>query len=63
MEISAGQGNTRVFTRLGPAEIFGEMAIIENRPRSATAKAVGETEVYFLPRNEILGFYREVAGA
>lgn len=54
VEISAGQGNARVFSRLGPAEIFGEMAIIEDRPRSATAKAVEATEVYFLPRAEIL---------
>jgi signal transduction histidine kinase len=62
VEISAGQGNTRVFTRLGPTEIFGEMAIIENRPRSATARAVGETEVYFLPRNEILDFLEKSPG-
>ncbi len=54
VEISAGQGNARVFSRLGPAEIFGEMAIIEDRPRSATAKALEATEVYFLPRSEIL---------
>jgi signal transduction histidine kinase len=56
VEISAGQGNNRVFSRLGPAEIFGEMAIIENRPRSATVKAVEDTELYFLPRTEILAF-------
>jgi CRP-like cAMP-binding protein len=62
VEISAGQGNTRVFTRLGPAEIFGEMAIIEDRPRSATVKAVMDTEVYFLPRNEILAFLEHSPG-
>lgn len=54
VEISAGHGNARVFSRLGPAEIFGEMAIIEDRPRSATVRAVELTEVYFLPRRDIL---------
>ena len=28
VEISAGQGDRRVFTRLGAGEIFGEMSII-----------------------------------
>jgi signal transduction histidine kinase len=43
-----------VFSQLGPGEIFGEMAVIEHRPRSATAAAVGDTDVYFLPRGEML---------
>lgn len=54
--ISAGAGARRVFSRLGQGEIFGEMAIIEHRPRSATAAAAGETEVFFLPRGELLPF-------
>jgi signal transduction histidine kinase len=54
VEISAGGG--RVFSRLGDGEIFGEMSIIEHRPRSATATAAQATEVYFLPRGEMLVF-------
>lgn len=56
VEISAGKTERRVFSRLGPGEIFGEMAIIEHRPRSATASAAMDTEVFFLPRGEMLTF-------
>jgi signal transduction histidine kinase len=56
VEISAGTGTRRVFSRLGPGEIFGEMAVIEHRPRSATASAAQATEVFFLPRGEMLAF-------
>jgi signal transduction histidine kinase len=50
-------GNTRrTLSQLGPGEIFGEMAVIEHRPRSATAIAAKDTDVYFLPRGEMLSF-------
>lgn len=62
VEISAGQTARRVFSRLGPGEIFGEMAIIEHRPRSAAATAAGATEVYFLPRGEMLPFIERSPG-
>jgi signal transduction histidine kinase len=62
VEISVGSGAGRVFSRLGPGEIFGEMAIIEHRPRSATALAAQPTEVYFLPRGEMLVFIERSPG-
>jgi signal transduction histidine kinase len=62
VEISAGKGERHVFSRLGPGEIFGEMAIIEHRPRSATASAAQSTEVYFLPRGEMLSFIERSPG-
>jgi len=43
-----------VFSQVGPGEIFGEMAVIEDKPRSAGAAAKGEVSVYFIPRAEML---------
>jgi len=56
VEISGGTGARRVFSRLGPGEFFGEMAVIELQPRSAAAIAAENTEVFFLPRGEMLVF-------
>jgi signal transduction histidine kinase len=62
VEISAGKSDRRVFSRLGPGEVFGEMAVIEHRPRSATASAAEVTEVFFLPRGEMLTFIERSPG-
>ena len=39
-----------VFSQVGPGELFGEMAVIDEKPRSACAVAKGATSVYFIPR-------------
>jgi signal transduction histidine kinase len=62
VEISGGKGERRVFSRLGPGEIFGEMSVIEHRPRSATASAAVASEIYFLPRGEMLTFIERSPG-
>lgn len=62
VEISSDSGARRIFSQLGPGEIFGEMAVIEHRPRSATASAAQETVVYFLPRGEMLTFIEHSPG-
>ena len=56
VEISAlvNSEQSRILSQLGSGEIFGEMAVIEHCPRSATARAVKDTTLYFLPRGEML---------
>ena len=56
VEISAliEGGQSRILARLGPGEIFGEMAVIEDRPRSASVKAIKDTSLYFIRRAEML---------
>jgi signal transduction histidine kinase len=43
----------RTLSNLWPGDFFGEMAVIDNAPRSATASAREETNVYFLPSKEV----------
>ena len=43
-----------VFSKVGPGDIFGEMAVLENKPRSACAVAGKASIVHFIPRAEML---------
>ncbi len=55
VEISGLLNNEKrqVLSQVGPGQIFGEMAIIEQLPRSACATAVQPTTVAFLDRAEM----------
>src|SRR5690349_3028000 len=50
----AGSTDRRVFSKIGPGDFFGEMAVIDNEPRSATAIAEGPCDLYFIPRKILL---------
>ena len=56
VQISAvvGQGERKPLARLNPGDYFGEMALVDNEPRSASANAEGETSVFYLPRELVL---------
>ncbi len=57
--ISRGEekdGTTIELSRLGPGEIFGELALFDGAPRSATATACEPTELFVLGRYTFLEF-------
>jgi len=53
IEISKGEGTKkRVLAILKEGDFLGEMAVIDGSPRSATAKAITETQLITLDTNE-----------
>jgi CRP/FNR family cyclic AMP-dependent transcriptional regulator len=44
-------GPPKVISQIGPRACFGEMAILDHSPRSATVVARGETTVFRFPRD------------
>lgn len=49
-----GQNEPRVLATIGPGDIFGEMAVLDDSPRSATATAEVDTKAIFLRRDLLL---------
>lgn len=47
-------GERVVLARIAPGEVFGEMAVLDENPRSATALAEEATEVFFISRENLL---------
>jgi len=56
VQISAAleNGERHVFSDVQPGDIFGEMALLDDHPRSATASAAEKTTVLFIPRAEMV---------
>jgi signal transduction histidine kinase len=52
--VATPSGELRVISKLPPGELFGEMAVIDSDPRSATALAGNKTTVYFVSRPDLL---------
>src|SRR5947207_3094768 len=49
-----GQDQRRVLSRLATGDFFGETAVLDNQPRSATATAETDTQVYVILRDDLL---------
>lgn len=52
-------GERQVFSRLIPGDVFGEMAVIDDEPRSASAVAEVDTVVFCVPREAMLTMLRK----
>lgn len=49
-----GSGQRHAFSKVQPGDFFGEMAVLDNQPRSACASADGEVELHFVPREQMV---------
>ena len=48
-------GHETTLSLLHPGDFFGELALLDRKPRSASAQAVGDTEVRFISAAEFDG--------
>ncbi len=48
-----GSEPRHVFSVFGSGVVFGEMSVVDDQPRSATATAAEDSVVYFVPREEM----------
>jgi len=60
VEVVKGADTARatVLATMGPGELFGEMAMIDDHPRSATVRAIDETECVALRRSDFMAELR-----
>jgi CRP/FNR family cyclic AMP-dependent transcriptional regulator len=47
-------GESKELSKIAAGALFGEMAVLDNEPRSASATANRTTTVYFISRDELL---------
>jgi CRP-like cAMP-binding protein len=53
------RGTSGLIGRLGPQEVFGEMALVDDSPRSATAVATADTTLAVVDRRRFLFLVQE----
>ena len=54
-----GKPDEKLLTKLQPEDFFGEMGLIEGRPRSATAVALDSTQVLKISADELSQYFEE----
>ena len=52
------EGDEVVFNVMGPGEVFGEVALLSESPRSATVRAIDRCELLVLDRRDFLAFLK-----
>jgi CRP-like cAMP-binding protein/KaiC/GvpD/RAD55 family RecA-like ATPase len=58
LSIPSEEGEDVFLAHLGPGDFFGELALLDERPRSATATARDSTETLALEREDFLDFVK-----
>jgi len=54
--VSDEDGKTNIINRLGPGEYFGELSLIDEEPRSASAEAVTKCKISILSRKYFVDY-------
>lgn len=55
-----GEPNQRLLRELGPEDIFGEMGLVESRPRSATAVSLErDTQCVYIAKEDFAGYFKD----
>lgn len=63
VQVQTGEGSKLVIlAELGPGEVLGEMALVTDEPRSATAVAVTETRLRAYQADELVRMLEENPG-
>ena len=57
--VPTADGREAVLNIINPGEIFGEMALLDGRPRSADAVAMDDCELMVIDRRDFIPFLRE----
>src|SRR6266446_4364656 len=52
-------GERQILSQVSPGDVFGEMAVLDNQPRSASASAERDSIVYFVPRDELVTLFQD----
>jgi CRP-like cAMP-binding protein len=58
ISISSPDGRNAILNLIGPGEVFGEMSVLSNQPRSADGTANTNCELFVIDRREFLPFVR-----
>lgn len=60
---SGGEGRHAALSIMGPGEVFGEVAVLDGEPRSATITALEPCELVIIQRNDFFHFLERAPSA
>jgi CRP-like cAMP-binding protein len=58
ISVSSPDGRNAILNLIGPGEIFGEVAVLDNQPRSADVIANTNCELFIIDRRDFIPFLR-----